>query len=293
MALKSSRSSARKIKSGSAAAAAAPASPSSSRREPKLEYWDIDRPQPNPQNSKVHPIDQVDALASLILKVGFLKPIVVDDAGMVLAGHGALAAAKKAGLERVPVSICSHLTPAEKRAYVIADNRLPELSMWDKTKVSEELAALDLEKFDFTMTGFSDRDLEQMLDELAGPPQLQQHRGNRMTTEFNKSPQTPASNASVDPPKASAAAPAAAAATVDSASDARTVNSTDAGGNVMRHAYRVLTEDEKKLMVEVKDLGLALWNKIHAIDAAGSRELSVAKTKVEEAVMWATKHLTK
>lgn len=221
-----------------------------------------------------------------------MKPIVVDETGMILAGHGALEAARKLKFEALPVSIVSHLTTAEKRAYVIADNKLAEMSTWNTLKVSEELAALDLEKFDFTMTGFSDRDLERMLEELAGPPALEQHRGNRMTTEFNKPLQTPASNASAPAAKA-AAAPAAAAATVDAASDARTVNSVDAGGNVMRHAYRVLTEDEKKAMVEIKDLGLALWSRIHAIAADGSRELSVAKTKVEEAVMWATKHLTK
>lgn len=229
------------------------------------------------------------------MKVGFTRPIVVDEHDQVLAGHGALEAARKVKLTRIPVSIVSHLTEAEKRAYMLADNKLGEMSQWNTLKVSEELAALDLDKFDFTMTGFSDRDLEQMLDELAGPPEQQQHRGNRMTAEFNKTPQTPASNASQDPPKASAAAAAApaAGATVDAASDARTVNSVDAGGNVMRHAYRVLTEAEKTAMVEIKDLGLALWNRIHAIEAAGSRELSVAKTKVEEAVMWATKHLTK
>jgi hypothetical protein len=95
---------------------------------------------------------------------------------------------------------------------------------------------------------------------------------------------------STDPtPPAAAAAPA----TVAAESDARTVNSTDAGGNVMRHAYRVLTEDEKKAMVELKDAGLALWNKIHALEEAGSREISIAKTKCQEAVMWAVSHLTK
>lgn len=76
----------------------------------------------------------------------------------------------------------------------------------------------------------------------------------------------------------------AAPATVASTSDARTVN------NVMRHAYRVLSDEEKKAMQEVKDLGLALHEKIASLGA--SRELSIAKTKVEEAVMWAVKHLT-
>lgn len=72
--------------------------------------------------------------------------------------------------------------------------------------------------------------------------------------------------------------------TVDSTSDARTVN------NTMRHAYRVLSDDEKKQMAHFKDLGLEF---LTACDSVGSsRELSLAKTKIEEAVMWAVKHVT-
>lgn len=71
---------------------------------------------------------------------------------------------------------------------------------------------------------------------------------------------------------------------VDSTSDDRTVN------NVMRHAYRVLSDEEKALMQRLKDDGLAFWNVLNGIGA--SRELSVAKTKIEEAVMWAVKHVT-
>lgn len=72
---------------------------------------------------------------------------------------------------------------------------------------------------------------------------------------------------------------------VDSTSDARTVN------NVMRHAYRVLSDEEKALMSKVKDMGLELHSVLEGMGA--SRELSIAKTKLEEAVMWAVKHLTK
>jgi hypothetical protein len=71
---------------------------------------------------------------------------------------------------------------------------------------------------------------------------------------------------------------------VSSTSDERTVN------NVMRHGYRVLSDEEKALMQEIKDDGLALWNKIHAIGS--SRELAIAKTKLEEVVMWTVKHIT-
>ena len=71
---------------------------------------------------------------------------------------------------------------------------------------------------------------------------------------------------------------------VDSTSDDRTVN------NVMRHAYRVLSDDEKAAMQEIKDMGLAFHDRIAAL--GNSRELSLAKTKIEESVMWAVKHIT-
>ena len=71
---------------------------------------------------------------------------------------------------------------------------------------------------------------------------------------------------------------------VDSISDERTVN------NVMRHTYRVLSDDEKRQMQNIKDAGFEFWNLIHSIGQ--SRELSLAKTKIEESVMWAVKHIT-
>jgi thiamine biosynthesis protein ThiC len=74
---------------------------------------------------------------------------------------------------------------------------------------------------------------------------------------------------------------------VDSASDERTVNNVE---DAVRHAYRVLTDEEKTLMVEIKYLGQELLNKINSIGT--SRELSIARTKAEEAVMWAVKHIT-
>ena len=73
--------------------------------------------------------------------------------------------------------------------------------------------------------------------------------------------------------------------TVDSTSDARTIN------NVMRHGYRVLSDDEKAQMQALKDKGLEIWTLINSM--GDSRELSIAKTKAEEAVMWAVKHITR
>lgn len=250
----------------------------------RLEHWPPERLIPYARNARTHSIDQIDRIASLILRMGFTAPILVDETDGILAGHGRLAAAKKLGLELVPVVVLTHLTAAEKRAYILADNKIAEAAGWNHKLVAEELAALDLEKFDFTMTGFTDRDLEQMLDELAGGSAdrsaTQPEKGSRMSTDQK-------------PVEASQIAAAAAAATVASESDARTVNSTDAAGNVMRHAYRVLSDAEKAAMVAIKDKGRELWKAIHDLEAAGSRELSLAKTKTEEAVMWAIKHLTR
>ncbi len=74
--------------------------------------------------------------------------------------------------------------------------------------------------------------------------------------------------------------------TVSSTSDDRTVN------NVMRHEYKVLSDDEKLAMQKIKDLGLEFHTYLHSLSKTGSRELSTAKTKIEEAVMWAVKHIT-
>lgn len=257
----------------------------------RLEHWPPDRLVPYSRNAKTHSIDQIDKIAALILEMGFTSPILVDEVDGILAGHGRLAAARKLGLERVPVVVLTHLSPAQKRAYILADNKIAEESGWNHKLLAEELAALELEKFDFTMTGFTDRDLEQLLDELAGGGSsrsaTEPERGASMSTD-------PKLNTATPPPPNAAIPPSGipAAATVAAESDARTVNSTDAAGNVMRHAYRVLSDGEKQAMVDVKDAGLALWNRIHALEERGSRELSIAKTKTEEAVMWAIKHLT-
>lgn len=74
---------------------------------------------------------------------------------------------------------------------------------------------------------------------------------------------------------------------VDSTSDDRTTN------NVMRHEYRVLTDEEKGVMLAIKDLGAQFYILLGQVEPKGSRELSIAKTKIEEAVMWAVKHITK
>jgi DNA modification methylase len=113
---------------------------------------------PNPRNARTHSKKQIRQIADSIHKFNFLNPILIDDKGMVLAGHGRLAAAKLLGLDTVPVLVASGLTETQKRAYVLADNKLAEKAGWDRELLALELGDLaillpDLQ-CDLTITGF-------------------------------------------------------------------------------------------------------------------------------------------
>jgi ParB-like chromosome segregation protein Spo0J len=92
----------------------------------QLEWLATRALRPSPRNARTHSKAQIRQIASSIERFGFTNPILIDEAGTVLAGHGRLSAAKLLGLESVPTLRLSHLSPAEKRAYVLADNKLAE-----------------------------------------------------------------------------------------------------------------------------------------------------------------------
>jgi DNA modification methylase len=110
----------------------------------------------NPRNPRTHSPAQVGHIADSIREFGFTNPVLIDEADQVLAGHGRLAAARQLGLETVPTVRLSTMSEAQKRAYVIADNRLAEKAAWDPELLALELSYLsdmDLD-FDVTITGF-------------------------------------------------------------------------------------------------------------------------------------------
>src|SRR5690349_18765803 len=82
----------------------------------RLEIWPISRPKPNPYNARVHPPEQIEQLVASLKEFGIQRPILVDENGVILAGHGTLLAAQKLGLEQVPVVIVDNLTEEQKRA---------------------------------------------------------------------------------------------------------------------------------------------------------------------------------
>ena len=110
---------------------------------------------PYSKNARTHSNEQIEQIARSIVEFGFTNPILIDDQLRIIAGHGRVAAAKHLRLDTVPVLRLSHLTEAQKRAYVLADNRLAEKAGWDKEILAIELQGLLDLKFDVELTGFT------------------------------------------------------------------------------------------------------------------------------------------
>jgi DNA modification methylase len=118
---------------------------------------------PSPNNPRRHSPAQITQIAASIKEFGFTNPLLIDADGTVIAGQGRLEAAKELGLTVVPVVPLAHLTQTQRRAYVIADNRLAEHSKWDTEILAIELHALMDLDFEIQLTGFTGLDLDQML----------------------------------------------------------------------------------------------------------------------------------
>jgi DNA modification methylase len=132
----------------------------------KIEYRRIDDLTPYTGNSRTHSDKQIAQIAASIRTFGFTNPVLIGDAGLIVAGHGRVEAAKSLGIDKVPTIELGHLSDAERRAYVIADNRLAELAGWDRDILAIELQALselDLD-FDLEITGFETAELDLLLD---------------------------------------------------------------------------------------------------------------------------------
>lgn|GEM_PF-150798 len=133
----------------------------------RFELWPVEDLVPYERNSRVHDPDQVDGIAASIAEFGFLAPIVVDtQRNRIAAGHGRLLAARRLGMDRVPVVAVDHLTEAQFRAYVIADNKHTDNSRFDEAVLAAELAALRDEEFDLSTLGFTDEELAALLPDL-------------------------------------------------------------------------------------------------------------------------------
>jgi ParB family chromosome partitioning protein len=110
---------------------------------------------PYARNSRTHSEEQVTQIAASIKEFGFLNPVIVDGENGIIAGHGRVMAAKKLGMTELPAVEASHLTDAQRRAYIIADNKLALNAGWDDEMLRVEFAELSEAGFDLDLTGFS------------------------------------------------------------------------------------------------------------------------------------------
>src|SRR5262245_14410855 len=130
-----------------------------------IEHKSVQELRPYPNNARTHSKKQLAQIARSIEKFGFCNPVLVDDSGQILAGHGRVEAAKLLGIDTVPTCRLSHLTNAEKRAYILADNRLAERAGWDQEVLAIELQALIELDFPIELTGFEMPEVDIILDD--------------------------------------------------------------------------------------------------------------------------------
>jgi len=131
----------------------------------KIEQWPTAKLLPYARNARTHSDDQVAQIAASIAEFGFTNPILAGSDGIIVAGHGRLAAAQKLGLDVVPVVVLDHLSATQRRALVIADNRIAENAGWDDAMLRIEIAALQDDDFDVSLTGF---DVDALAELMAG-----------------------------------------------------------------------------------------------------------------------------
>ncbi|MBF0629224.1 MAG: site-specific DNA-methyltransferase [Magnetococcales bacterium] len=131
-----------------------------------IEVWEVDRLIPYANNARTHTPAQVDQIAASIKEFGFTSPILVDSQSGVIAGHCRLLAARKLRMATVPVIVLDHLSDAQRRAYIIADNQLALQAGWDFDILDVEAARLREDGFDLDLLGFSDDELAGILDRI-------------------------------------------------------------------------------------------------------------------------------
>ena len=138
----------------------------------KIEQMKLDALIPYARNARTHSEEQVAQIAGSIREFGFTNPVLIDGEGGIIAGHGRVMAARKLGLADVPCIRLEHLTEAQKRAYIIADNKLALNAGWDADMLRVELVDLHVAEFDMGLIGFDANELSlaMVLDDEQGAP---------------------------------------------------------------------------------------------------------------------------
>lgn len=123
---------------------------------------------PYARNARVHSKEQINRIASSIKEFGFINPVIIDKDGGIIAGHGRVEAAKKLNLKNVPCVLIEHLTETQKKAYILADNKLALDAEWDEEILKIELEELSIENFNVDLSGANfqeDTQMNEFIDE--------------------------------------------------------------------------------------------------------------------------------
>src|ERR1700732_4745988 len=129
----------------------------------RVERWPVAKLVPNVRNPRTHSDEQVAQLAASIEEWGWTIPVLVDEAGGIIAGHGRVMAAHRLGLEDVPVMVAAGWNDAKKRAYMLADNKLTLNAEWDLDRLAIEIAELRESDFDISLIGFNESEVDDLL----------------------------------------------------------------------------------------------------------------------------------
>ena len=138
--------------------------------------WPVEKLIPYARNARTHSAEQVAQVAASIAEFGWTNPILAGADGIVIAGHARLLAARKLGMTEVPVIVLDHLTESQRRALVLADNRLALNAGWDEEMLRVEIAALDEGGFNLEVVGFTDEELQDLLADPEAEPAYGTHR---------------------------------------------------------------------------------------------------------------------
>jgi ParB-like chromosome segregation protein Spo0J len=130
----------------------------------QIERWPIERLIPRVSNPRTHSREQIAQIAASIQDFGWTNPVLVDGDDGILAGHARVLAARKLGMKEVPVILLNHLSPAQRRALVIADNQLALNAGWDEETLRLELEALRDADYNLDIIGFDDIELQRLLE---------------------------------------------------------------------------------------------------------------------------------
>ncbi len=131
--------------------------------DPRIVMLPVRELRPFEKNARTHSDAQIEQVARSITEFGFTNPVLVDAAGTIVAGHARVRAAERLGIEQVPTICLDYLTPAQVRAYVLADNAIALNAGWDEALLREELVALEAMDFDVSLTGFDEAEIDRIL----------------------------------------------------------------------------------------------------------------------------------